>query len=627
MMNDQPQQEVEPQPQPQQEPELQPQPQPQMRKKRTATRLVDHKEPQEVDFNNIGQHVGKKQSKFANECGVITRSMISVEYTSWKKVPIAQKDMLWLAIKKRWNIPNDNRKKDVLKTCNSQWRAFKKRLKKKCDNQRDPLETYSYLERSTLQSFRQRISSEEFQEISEKARASSMHNKNPARVGPLGYRGKKAEWEQEMASGQLTPQLYQIKSERSLHYVLGRRSKNELGLNIIPPTIQPIVDKLVDVQTQISEGDLELSPGEDLLTKTTIDLMGSQLAKLQAHFDLQQGSRNHAPDDVSLGVQQNNCGSTPTLDALDAIKMPTPCELVLPYGELDQKCAKGLVFPYGNGLIHTLPLRENHLKVLIDDIDSRYENFPVPVMTKEVANLQGAVGTVIQWPRIAIIPANEQRAKKQIPTTSLVPTISRAGTKKNIPNQTSSKARPIEYLRDCLKTNQVVNIVADSGILEVGTYDFSVTCEEYFRLLRKQTIDASIITAWQFKHWVLLVISFRNRVVYILDSLKDRIEKSADYHYLLKKHVDMAFMRYEKNTSTPIGWIFAECNQQLGGLESGHYVMRWMFDFLTTRQHGFPSKSGSIWDDKSPFEEKMLVATVAIWSREFLNNFMNDVVL
>ncbi|XP_052622601.1 uncharacterized protein LOC128125881 [Lactuca sativa] len=277
--------------------------------------------------------------------------------------------------------------------------------------------------------------------------------------------------------------------------------------------------------------------------------------------------------------------------------MPTPCELVLPYGELDQKCAKGLVFPYGNGLIHTLPLRENHLKVLIDDIDSRYENFPVPVMTKEVANLQGAVGTVIQWPRIAIIPANEQRAKKQIPTTSLVPTISRAGTKKNIPNQTSSKARPIEYLRDCLKTNQVVNIVADSGILEVGTYDFSVTCEEYFRLLRKQTIDASIITAWQLilhsmvrtrmnkcaflnpynilgeacqknpegvvsylvdsirlhhgklfliapylqnKHWVLLVISFRNRVVYILDSLKDRIEKSADYHYLLKKHVDIA---------------------------------------------------------------------------------------
>nr|KAJ0200772.1 hypothetical protein LSAT_V11C600327070 [Lactuca sativa] len=207
------------------------------------------------------------------------------------------------------------------------------------------------------------------------------------------------------------------------------------------------------------------------------------------------------------------------------------------------------------------------------------------------------------------------KAKKQISTTSLVPTIARVGTNKNIPNQTSSKARPIEYLRDCLKTNQVVNIVADSGILEVGTYDFSVTCEEYFRLLRKLTTDASIITVWQLilhsmartcmnkcaflnpynilgeacqknpkgvvsylvdsirlhhgkftiisylyyyyyyyfvcfliiytkclnissKHWVLLVISLHNRIVYILDS-KDSIEKSADYHYLLKKHVDM----------------------------------------------------------------------------------------
>ncbi|CAH1422031.1 unnamed protein product [Lactuca virosa] len=116
MINDQPQQEVEPQPQPQQELEPQPQPQPQPRKKRTTTRPIDHKEPQEVDFNNIGQHVGKKQSKFANECGVITRSMISVEYTSWKKVPIAQEDMLWSTIKKqkRWSILNDNRKKDYI---------------------------------------------------------------------------------------------------------------------------------------------------------------------------------------------------------------------------------------------------------------------------------------------------------------------------------------------------------------------------------------------------------------------------------------------------------------------------------------------------------------------------------
>nr|KAJ0203547.1 hypothetical protein LSAT_V11C500228780 [Lactuca sativa] len=218
--------------------------------------------------------------------------------------------------------------------------------------------------------------------------------------------------------------------------------------------------------------------------------MGSQLAKLQSHFNLHQGYRNHAPDDVSLGVQQNNYGSTPTLDAMDAIKMPTPCELVLPYGELDQKCAKGLVFPYGNGLIHTLPLRENHLKVMIDDIDSRYENFPLPVMTKEVANLQGAVGTVIQWPRIAIILAKSEEKKFQ-------PQVWCQQLQGPVQTRTYPTEHPARRGRLNIFTNQVVNIVVDSGILEVGTYDFSVTCEEYFQLLRKQTTDASIITAWQ----------------------------------------------------------------------------------------------------------------------------------
>ena len=63
--------------------------------------------------------------------------------------------------------------------------------------------------------------------------------------------------------------------------------------------------------------------------------------------------------------------------------------------------------------------------------------------------------------------------------------------------KTTNKARPIEFLRDHLKTNPVVNIVADFGIFQVGTYHFSVTCEDYFRLLRKQTTDISIITTWQ----------------------------------------------------------------------------------------------------------------------------------
>ena len=76
---------------------------------------------------------------------------------------------------------------------------------------------------------------------------------------------------------------------------------------------------------------------------------------------------------------------------------------MLPYGDMNQKCARGMVFPYNDGLIRSLPLRENHLKVMIDNIDERYKGIPVPVMTNEVGTLEDAVGTVIQWSRIAIV--------------------------------------------------------------------------------------------------------------------------------------------------------------------------------------------------------------------------------
>lgn len=85
------------------------------------------------------------------------------------------------------------------------------------------------------------------------------------------------------------------------------------------------------------------------------------------------------------------------------LQVSTQYELVLLYGEMNQKCAKGLVFPYDNGLIHSLLLHENHLKVLIDKIDEDFKNLHVSVKIQEVNKLHHAVGTVIQWPRIAIV--------------------------------------------------------------------------------------------------------------------------------------------------------------------------------------------------------------------------------
>ena len=49
---------------------------------------------------------------------------------------------------------------------------------------------------------------------------------------------------------------------------------------------------------------------------------------------------------------------------------------------------------------------------------------------------------------------------------------------KNMPNQKINKPRPIESLRDLLKTNLVVHVVVDGGHLQAGAFDFSVTYED-----------------------------------------------------------------------------------------------------------------------------------------------------
>ncbi|CAH1454434.1 unnamed protein product [Lactuca virosa] len=306
-------------------------------------------------------------------------------------------------------------------TCNHKWRSYTKRFKKNLlanENEGNPLETYSDLEKNALQKFKERISSKEFQVISEKAKMSSMCNTNPAQVGPCGYRGNKPMWELEKASGELSSRFYEIKSERSLDYVLGRRYKNESGSK--PSTLN----------------------GSETLGK---------------------------------------------------------CAFLNPYKILGKVCQE----------------------------------------------------------------------------------------------------TPID----------VVNYLVDVMRLHHG----------------KSFLIAPYL---QNTHWVLLVICPSNHIVYILDSLMKPMKNPVDNYYLLKL-LEKAFERYEKNTSISIVWKLAECNQD-GVLESElseHYVTNWIFDFVLNGQHGFPNRFGTLWNDKTTFEEKALVTTVATWAREFLKIFMNDVVV
>ncbi|XP_052623994.1 uncharacterized protein LOC111916714 [Lactuca sativa] len=97
---------------------------------------------------------------------------------------------------------------------------------------------------------------------------------------------------------------------------------------------------------------------------------------------------------------------------------------------------------------------------------------------------------------------------------------------------------------------------------------------------------------WQGLHLMLLVICPNQGIGYVLDSLKNPNEKPVE-NYIVVKYVEEAVERLKEDidTTNSMNWTLVECNQQPSGWECGFYVMRWMFEFVLTRQNEFPNKN------------------------------------
>nr|KAJ0190258.1 hypothetical protein LSAT_V11C800448240 [Lactuca sativa] len=238
-----------------------------------------------------------------------------------------------------------------------------------------------------------------------------------------------------------------------------RKMHVEEFMNEMSATIDDLRKQVAEVKAMMQESNKQVmdnvSPG---VTK--------QVAEVKA---MMHESNKQVVHNVSPWVPNCSCDSMP---ALVAITNPTQCKLVLPYGALDQNCISELVFPYGNGLIHSLPLRENHLKVLIDKVNKDFQGLPILVVIDEASNLQSVVSQIIQWPRNAII----------VTENTLAP---------------MNKSKPIELLCERLKNNPLIHVVADYRILEAEKFEFWIAREEILRLLNKRTLDVTILTVLQ----------------------------------------------------------------------------------------------------------------------------------
>ncbi|PWA37007.1 hypothetical protein CTI12_AA594590 [Artemisia annua] len=98
------------------------------------------------------------------------------------------------------------------------------------------------------------------------------------------------------------------------------------------------------------------------------------------------------------GLLQGTSSSGGSFDRFDGIETPTPCELLVPYGDIEETMANAMLYPRRDGKLDGIQMRPGYSKVQVDTVEEAYTNSFVVVPTDAVGGLCESFGHFIQWP-------------------------------------------------------------------------------------------------------------------------------------------------------------------------------------------------------------------------------------
>ncbi|GJW68114.1 hypothetical protein Tco_0122538 [Tanacetum coccineum] len=78
---------------------------------------------------------------------------------------------------------------------------------------------------------------------------------------------------------------------------------------------------------------------------------------------------------------------------------PTPCDLLVPYGDIEETMAKAMLCPRLDGMLDGIQMRPGYSNVRVDTVKEAYTNNHVVVPTDDVSRLSESFGHFIQWPQ------------------------------------------------------------------------------------------------------------------------------------------------------------------------------------------------------------------------------------
>ncbi|KAL4022723.1 hypothetical protein IC575_016467 [Cucumis melo] len=275
---------------------------------------------------------------------------------------------------------------------------------------------------------------------------------------------------------------------------------------------------------------------------------------------------NHSRSSIgSINIDLDADEDTPTNKGVEVIDfVGTPCQLSI--GSINNIVAVATIVEDNIGC--------PNVKVLVDVVTGENLTIPNPVKGK-IETLNQALGNIIEWPRRLVSTINDKQNLGCDRSIQL-------GKDVVYPSNYTNVNGIIKLLN-----RHAVNNMKDVDMIRIPMNELIFGSDKFFYLAREDLlhycgmveIGYMCILAYITFHWMLHVIDLRENCVYVLDSLRSKVNE--DIHRIINVGLKTWQAKHDlqRYRSTP-KWRPVKCPRQLDSVGCGYYVQKYIHEIV-----------------------------------------------
>ncbi|KAL0559487.1 hypothetical protein IC582_004098 [Cucumis melo] len=536
-----------------------------------------------IQFNEHGQPVGATSKKMQSYIGVCVRQQIPITYNSWKEVPNELKDKIYDCISMSFDL-QPNAKHSILMSASRKFRTFKTTLTQKyilpSKDQPSllqfPPKIYSHINQEDWESFVDARLSEEWEKITHDVSYRSTLWKE-------ARKGKNNDYFDDATrdcASRIDELVATNKNEDILTDALGSKEHGGRVRGVGAFVSQSQYFKTVKGKEKMCEDDSRCKSD-----KKRSNHSRSSIGSINIDLDADEDTP------TNKGVEDQLF-----LTMLLIFVKGTPCQLSI--GSINNIVAVATIVEDNIGC--------PNVKVLVDVVTGENLTIPNPVKGK-IETLNQALGNIIEWPRRLVSTINDK--------------------------QEHSTRKDVVYPSNYTDVNGIIKLLnrhamknmEDVDMIRIPMNEHIFGSDKFVYLAREDLlhycgmveIGYMCILAYITFHWMLHVIDLRENCVYVLDSLRSKVNE--DIHGIINVGLKTWQAKHDlqRYRSTP-KWRPVKCPRQLDSVGCGYYVQKYIHEIV----HNSSTSITNLFNTKNAYSQEEIDEIRTEWAA-FVSRFVS----